>query len=209
MIPVDGWLTKLSDPIVIYSAYRSPATNAMLRRRSSGVAEYSQHMVGKAMDTTMPGMSMERVREIGIQLQRGGVGYYPGSNFVHLDVGNVRHWPRLSYDRLARLFPDGKAVHLASNGQALSRYHEARAELGSRGAIATAMAAPQGGGFFGWLFGGGRDAAEDAQPTRPTASRRGRVETAALGRRGAARSRILHARCRSSRSSRRLRRLRW
>lgn len=173
-------------PIVIYSAYRSPATNAMLRRRSSGVAEYSQHMVGKAMDTTMPGMSMERIREIGMRLQRGGVGYYPGSNFVHLDVGNVRSWPRMSYDQLARLFPDGKSVHLASNGQALPRYEEARAELAARGSVSVAMAVPKGNGFFGWLFGGGRDAAEDAEPAVRTADarpgRRAQERRAARGR---------------------------
>ncbi len=177
-----------TDPIVIFSAYRSPATNAMLRRRSSGVAEYSQHMVGKAMDTTMPSMSMQRIREVGIRLQRGGVGYYPGSNFVHLDVGNVRSWPRLSYDQLARLFPDGKSVHLASNGQALPRYEEARAELGARGSISVAMAAPNPSGFFAWLFGGGRDAAEDTESMRPAPTRRGRAATAALARRGATQS---------------------
>lgn len=176
-----------TEPIVIFSAYRSPETNAMLRRRSSGVAEYSQHMVGKAMDTTMPSMSMQRIREIGMRLQRGGVGYYPGSNFVHLDVGNVRSWPRMSYDQLVRLFPDGKSVHLASNGQALPRYEEARAELATRGSVSVAMAAPNPTGFFSWLFGGGRDAVEDAEPARPVASRRGRVETAALARRAAAR----------------------
>ncbi len=177
-----------TQPIVIFSAYRSPATNAMLRRRSSGVAEYSQHMVGKAMDTTMPGMSMQRIREIGMQLQRGGVGYYPGSNFVHLDVGNVRSWPRMSYDQLARLFPDGKSVHLASNGQALPRYEEARAELATRGSVSVAMASPNPGGLFGWLFGGGRDAAEDSEAARPVVSRRGRVQAAALARQGATRS---------------------
>lgn len=177
-----------TQPIVIFSAYRSPETNAMLRRRSSGVAEYSQHMVGKAMDTTMPGMSMQRIREIGMQLQRGGVGYYPGSNFVHLDVGNVRSWPRMSYDQLARLFPDGKSVHLASNGQALPRYEEARAELAARGSVAVAMASPNPNGFFSWLFGGGRDAAEDTEAARPVVSRHGRTQTAALARSGATRS---------------------
>jgi uncharacterized protein YcbK (DUF882 family) len=174
-------------PVVIVSAYRSPETNAMLRRRSSGVAEFSQHMIGKAMDTTMPGMSMQRIREIGMRLQRGGVGYYAGSNFVHLDVGNVRAWPRMSYDQLARLFPDGKTVHLASNGKALPRYEEARAELGARGSIAVAMAAPNPTGFFSWLFGGGRDAVEDSETVRPAPTRRGRVQAAALARRGAAR----------------------
>ena len=71
----------------------------------------------------MPGLSMEKLREIGMRMQRGGVGYYPNANtpFVHLDVGGVRHWPRMSYDQLARLFPDGKTVHIPSNGKPLAR----------------------------------------------------------------------------------------
>ena len=128
---------------VVVSAYRSPKTNAMLRRRSRAVAEHSQHMLGKAMDTTMPNMSMEKVREIGMKLQRGGVGYYGASNFVHLDVGSVRAWPRMSYDQLARLFPDGKTVHLAADGRTLARYEEARAEIEATGGIA--QDAPSGG----------------------------------------------------------------
>ena len=143
-----------TQPIVIISAYRSPQTNAMLRRRSRGVAERSQHILGRAMDTTMPGMPMERIREIGMRLQRGGVGWYPSSNFVHLDVGNVRAWPRMSYAQLARLFPDGKTVHLAADGRALPRYQEARAEVASRGGVMGDVphAAPSGG-LFAWLFG--------------------------------------------------------
>src|SRR5437764_1109129 len=121
-----------------------PASNAMLRRRSKGVAEHSQHILGRAMDTTMPGMPMEKIREIGMRLQRGGVGWYPGSNFVHLDVASVRSWPRMSYDQLVRLFPDGKTVHLAADGRALPRYAEARAEIATRGAVMSdvAQAAP-------------------------------------------------------------------
>ncbi|WP_180982488.1 DUF882 domain-containing protein [Methylocella silvestris] len=163
-----------TQPIVIFSAYRSPETNAMLRRRSSAVAEYSQHMLGKAMDTTMPGMSMEQIREIGIKMQRGGVGFYSRENFVHLDVGGVRSWPRLSYEQLARLFPDGKSAHLASNGRSLPRYEEARAEIASRGGVVSD--APQvvaGGGFFGWLFGGGRDRQEEAEAVRGAMPGRG------------------------------------
>ena len=97
-------------PVHIVSAYRSPKTNAMLRRRSRAVAEHSQHMLGKAMDMHYVDVSMSRVREIAMRLHRGGVGYYPtaGTPFVHLDVGSVRAWPRMSYDQLARLFPDGK-----------------------------------------------------------------------------------------------------
>lgn len=151
-----------TQPIVVFSAYRSPETNAMLRRRSRSVAEFSQHMLGKAMDTTMPGMPMEKIREIGMRMQRGGVGFYPSSNFVHLDVGSVRHWPRMSYDQLVRLFPDGKTVHIAANGQKLARYEEARAEIEANGGVAATLAEQNTGCFFGWLFGC-RDEGEDTR----------------------------------------------
>jgi len=178
-----------TQPIVIVSAYRSPQTNAMLRRRSQGVAEHSQHILGRAMDTTMPGMPMERIREIGMRLQRGGVGWYPSSNFVHLDVGSVRAWPRMSYDQLARLFPDGKTVHLAADGRALPRYEEARAEIASRGGVMSDVpqAAPSGG-LFAWLFGKHEEEDEGVaagpQSVQPRA-RHGRTEVAALRMNGA------------------------
>jgi uncharacterized protein YcbK (DUF882 family) len=178
-----------SQPIVIVSAYRSPQTNAMLRRRSQGVAEHSQHILGKAMDTTMPGMPMERIREIGMRLQHGGVGWYPSSNFVHLDVGSVRAWPRMSYDQLARLFPDGKTVHLAADGRALPRYQEARAEIASHGGVMSDVpqAAPSGG-LLAWLFGKHEeeDEADAAGPrsVQPRA-RHGGTEVAALRMSGA------------------------
>ncbi len=75
-------------PIQIISSYRSPATNAMLRRRSSGVARFSQHMLGHAMDFFIPDVPLEQIRYAGLRLQRGGVGFYPtsGSPFVHLDT---------------------------------------------------------------------------------------------------------------------------
>ena len=179
-----------TQPIVIVSAYRSPETNAMLRSRSHAVAEHSQHILGRAMDTTMPGMPMERIREIGMRLQRGGVGWYPSANFVHLDVGGVRAWPRMSYDQLVRLFPDGKTVHLAADGRMLPRYQEARAEIASRGGIMSdvAQAAPSGGGLFAWLFGkhdderGEEKEAEAAKPeaVRPGRARHGETEAASL-----------------------------
>ena len=163
-----------SDQVInVVSAYRSPETNAMLRSRSRAVAKYSQHMLGKAMDTTMPGMPMSQIREIGMRMQRGGVGYYPNANtpFVHLDVGNVRSWPRMTYDQLARLFPDGKTVHLPTNGQPLPRYEEARAEIEARGDGAY-VAAPQSGfgGFFAMLFGGGEE--DDREAAAPASGAR-------------------------------------
>ncbi len=182
-----------TQPVVIVSAYRSPQTNAMLRRRSRGVAEHSQHILGRAMDTTMPGMPMERIREIGMRLQRGGVGWYPSSNFVHLDVGSVRAWPRMSYDQLARLFPDGKTVHLAADGRTLPRYAEARAEISSRGGVVSDV--PQSGPagrFFAWLFGkhdedeavAQTETAAQQAPS-PAQGRRGATEFAALPANGA------------------------
>ena len=143
-----------TDPIQIYSAYRSPETNAMLRRRSRAVAEHSQHMLGKAMDTTMPGFPMQRIREAGMRLEHGGVGWYPSANFVHLDVGGVRSWPRMSYDQLARLFPDGKTVHVAADGRTLPGYDQARIDIAERGGTEVPPA-QESGGFLAWLFGGG------------------------------------------------------
>jgi uncharacterized protein YcbK (DUF882 family) len=127
---VDG-----KQPIQIISAYRSPATNAMLRRRSSGVARFSQHMLGHAMDFFIPGIALEQIRFAGLRLQRGGVGFYPtsGSPFVHLDTGSIRHWPRMSHDQLARVFPDGRTVHVPSDGNPLRGYELAKADIERRG----------------------------------------------------------------------------
>ena len=99
----------------------------MLRARSRGVAQFSQHMLGKAMDFFIPGVDLSAVREAGLRLQRGGVGFYPtsGSPFVHLDTGSVRHWPRMTREQLARVFPDGKTVHLPADGRPLSGYEVA------------------------------------------------------------------------------------
>jgi uncharacterized protein YcbK (DUF882 family) len=131
------------EPVHILSSYRSPQTNAMLRRRSRGVSEHSLHMSGKAMDFRLPDVDMARVRAIAMRLQHGGVGYYPGSNFVHVDAGSVRAWPRMTHEQLARLFPDGKTVHLPSNGKPLARYEEARAEIMSRGGAVNSYAAAE------------------------------------------------------------------
>src|SRR5947209_874794 len=122
-------------PIQIVSAYRSPATNAMLRRRSAGVARFSQHMLGHAMDFYIPDVSLEQVRFAGLRLQRGGVGFYPssGSPFVHLDTGSIRHWPRMTHDQLARVFPDGRTVHVPTDGTPLKGYELAKADIERRG----------------------------------------------------------------------------
>ena len=150
-------------PINVFSAYRSPQTNAMLRRRSRQVAEHSQHMEGKAIDAHFEDVSPQRIRDIAMRMQEGGVGFYPqGLTWVHIDSGSVRYWPRMSREALTRLFPDGKTVFIPSDGQPMPGYDLAKAEIEQRGGqIQTAS----GGGLFAWLFGargGGADDAEEA-----------------------------------------------
>ena len=79
-------------PFQIISGYRSPRTNAMLHERSSGVATNSQHTVGKAIDVRVPGVELSHLRNAALSLGAGGVGFYPVSNFVHVDTGRVRQW---------------------------------------------------------------------------------------------------------------------
>ena len=161
------------DYINVVSAYRSPATNGMLRSRSKGVAKKSQHMLGKAMDFYIPGVKLATLRATAMKFQVGGVGYYPtsGSPFVHLDVGSVRAWPRMSRQELARLFPDGKTMHVPTDGKPLPGYQQAVADYKRRvgantievaGGGSTPSASKRKGGFLAALFGGGGD--EDEEP---------------------------------------------
>lgn len=76
----------------VISGYRSPATNAMLHERSNGVANKSLHMQGMAIDIRLPGRPLETLHQAALSLGEGGVGIYPSSNFVHVDVGRVRRW---------------------------------------------------------------------------------------------------------------------
>ncbi len=117
-------------PVHVLSAYRSPVTNAALRSRSSGVAENSQHTVGRALDFYLPDVPLSRLREVALRFQGGGVGFYPtsGSPFVHIDTGSVRHWPRMTRQQLAKVFPDGKTLHLPSDGKPMPGYQQAVAE---------------------------------------------------------------------------------
>lgn len=121
-----------SQPYSIVSSYREPKTNKMLAAKSSGVAENSQHMTGKAMDVFIKGVKLSTLRAAAMKYQVGGVGYYPtsGSPFVHMDTGNVRAWPRMTTAQLKQVFPDGRTMHLPVDGKPLSKqgYAFAQAE---------------------------------------------------------------------------------
>lgn len=164
--------------IHIISSYRSPNTNAMLRRRSSGVARNSLHMQGKAMDFFIPGVQLDQIRTAGLRLQRGGVGFYPtsGSPFVHMDVGNVRHWPRMTREQLVKVFPDQRTVHIPTDGRPLAGYDLALADISKHGGSPSSMSlAARGSGsntnIFAKLFGFGKkqEAEEDEADKTPPA----------------------------------------
>lgn len=80
------------DEIDIVCGYRTPWSNNFLRATTVGVAQHSLHMQGEAIDIRMPGVSTARLRDLALTLHRGGVGYYPESRFVHVDVGRIRRW---------------------------------------------------------------------------------------------------------------------
>ena len=83
---------ELRRPFDVISGYRTPATNALLRGHSRQVAKHSLHMDAMAIDIHAPGVALTRLRDAALSLRLGGVGYYPRSGFVHVDVGRVRHW---------------------------------------------------------------------------------------------------------------------
>lgn len=80
------------EPLHVISGFRSQESNAMLAKLGHGVAKRSLHLQGEAIDIRVPGRDLARVRKVALALQGGGVGYYPRSNFVHVDVGRVRYW---------------------------------------------------------------------------------------------------------------------
>ena len=180
-----------TQPIDVICGYRSSETNSMLRRRSSGVAQNSNHVSGLAIDFFIPGVPLEKIRAAGLRLQRGGVGFYPtsGSPFVHLDTGTVRHWPRMTHDQLVKVFPDGRTVHIPSDGHPLKGYAlaladverhgstpsgtslEAAREHGAIGADAVAAAGKPKRSFFARLFGRDKDADEVSEAPAPKQTR--------------------------------------
>ena len=192
---VDG-----TQPINIICGYRSPGTNEMLRERSSGVARHSQHLNGQAIDFYIPGVPLATIRAEGLKLQRGGVGFYPtsGSPFVHMDTGLIRHWPRIPREELARIFPDGRTVHIPSDGKPLRNYALALADVERHGnapnsvsleaargagvindeqeqraelAQADAQEEPRKRSLFARLFGGRKDEDELSEQPAPRQAR--------------------------------------
>ena len=138
--------TGASGYIHVICGYRSPGTNSMLRSRSKGVAKKSQHMLGNAIDYYIPGVKLKTLRNTGLALQAGGVGYYPssGSPFVHMDVGRVRHWGPISDSEVVAALRTGK-------------------RMGKSGVSMAAFAddTKRSPGLLARLFGGGADEEED------------------------------------------------
>jgi uncharacterized protein YcbK (DUF882 family) len=168
-----------TQPVHIVSAYRSPKTNEMLRQSSSGVAENSQHTKGNAMDFFIPGVPLAKLRAVAMRKQVGGVGYYPssGSPFVHLDTGSVRAWPRMTRAQLKEIFPDGRTVHLPTDGKPLSQegYQLAMAEwkrchsVPCNGGSSGTQVASAGSGrtLVDMFFGGNKQSAGVSAPSAP------------------------------------------
>jgi hypothetical protein len=123
------------------------------------------------MDFFIPDVPLEQIRYAGLRLQRGGVGFYPtsGSPFVHLDTGSIRHWPRMTHDQLASVFPDGRTVHVPSDGTPLKGYELARADIEKRGngEDASIRSLPN---LFAALFKGKSNDDEDEGAAAPAAS---------------------------------------
>jgi len=118
-------------------------------------------MLGKATDFFIPGVPLAKLREIGLRMQVGGVGYYPtsGSPFVHMDTGGVRMWPRMTRDQLAHVFPNGKTLYVPSDGRPLPGYDAALADFKSRKAGAASIMLADSGGDEG----DGNDSAASAK----------------------------------------------
>ncbi|MGH6724960.1 MAG: DUF882 domain-containing protein, partial [Pseudolabrys sp.] len=192
-----------TEPIQVICGYRSPGTNSMLRARSSGVAQFSQHINGNAIDFYIPGVPLATVRAEGLKLQLGGVGFYPtsGSPFVHMDTGTVRHWPRIARAELEKIFPHGRTVHIPADGKPLPGYALALADIERRGNMPNerSLEVAQAAGviaagqeqakpkrsLLARIFGIGKDEDEDEVSERPApkeASKRARppMATASL-----------------------------
>lgn len=94
LVLLDNVSAKFGSNSVVHiiSGYRSPETNAMLHEHSNGVAKHSMHMEGRAIDIRIPGQDLATLHKVAMAQRAGGVGYYPSSQFVHMDTGRVRYW---------------------------------------------------------------------------------------------------------------------
>ena len=170
-------------PIDVLSGYRSPQTNAALRRRSRQVAKYSQHMEGKAIDAHFVDVDTATIRDIAMRMEAGGVGFYPTgyTPWVHIDSGDVRYWPKMSRDRAgAALSRRQDGVHPGRRPADGRLRSGAGRDRGARRrrcrSPAPTAASPAGGGLFSWLFGahgGGADDDEEANSVETASSGRG------------------------------------
>ena len=115
-------LGKLDAVINVVCGYRTPETNASLRQNSpqTGVAEHSQHMEGHAIDLRVPGVTTAKLRDAALSLKAGGVGYYPVSQFVHVDVGPVREWVFGSKQRRVIVAQMHRRVHSSHSSGAVA-----------------------------------------------------------------------------------------
>lgn len=173
--------------ISVVCGYRTVGTNDMLRSRGRGVAQHSQHSLGKAMDFFIPGVPLARLRAIAMKFQGGGVGFYPtsGSPFVHVDTGHVRMWPRMTRQQLLAVFPTGETLYIPSDGKPLPGYERALARAGTSSGTALAYlnagsdegdgdsGGSGGGGGGGWLkrvFGSGKPNPSTPVPNAPSPS---------------------------------------
>jgi uncharacterized protein YcbK (DUF882 family) len=127
-------------PVNLICGYRSAATNENLRHTVGGQARHSRHITGQAADLNFPDVPLKQLRYSALIEERGGVGFYPASGipFVHVDTGNVRHWPRVPRLELALLFPSGHSKHIPADGRpltpadarlALAKYQASGAEM--------------------------------------------------------------------------------
>jgi uncharacterized protein YcbK (DUF882 family) len=178
------------EPVRVVSAYRAPQTNAMLRRRSGAVADNSQHMTGNAVDFYLSDVSADRLRTIGMRMQRGGVGYYPRANtpFIHLDVASVRHWPRMTRQQLVGMFPDQRTVHVPSDGRPLAGFEQARREVLAAGGMVGgeqgngSPQTPQRRSFWAALFGGVNEESDQDMAEADSLDSSGWINPATMGR---------------------------
>ena len=153
--------TGAREPISVIGGYRSPETNDMLRRRSRGVAKASQHMLGKAIDFYIPDVSTDELRDAGMRRAARRRRLLCPRRFVHMDIGSVRHWPRVPEAQVAKILSKGQlASHNASDDRSTRRVSVAEAQVTRSG---TPSSMPS---FLSKLFGGGDDHENDAEIDR-------------------------------------------